>query len=410
MRSPASKEAAAPKGFLSRIVGPFRWLDDVWFGKRSAVTLGVFRMLMGFWAFVNLAMMAIDFDAWFTERGYVPIRIIAPYLDKWPRLNVLSGVTDSGITLAVYVGIMVAALLTTFGLWTRISSIALAIGYVTLQHRNPFIIHGGDLILRVSLMYIALGPCGLSCSADRLIALWKGKASSEPAQASIWVQKLMRFQIALVYLTTVWHKTKGHYWLAGIATFYPLHLNEFDRYWFPEFLAQNRLFLAVTTYGTFATEIAMGTLVFYRPFRKWVLLGGVGLHVFIEYAMNIPLFSFCMVSTYVNFYDGEEITGWAERMGERLKRFRVKVYLPKDALLRQGPGAALKAMDPFGLVEYLPGSHHDWRAENSAGRPMRTKAAICLRSPAALAFALIPGLWPAVMSAAFEPAGVGGRK
>jgi hypothetical protein len=195
---------------------------------------------------------------------------------------------------------------------------------VTLQHRNPIILHGGDLILRVSLIYLAWAPCGLACSLDRLMALRRGKAGPEPPRVSLWVQKLMQYQVAIVYFTTVWHKWRGHYWLDGTATWYPLNLNEFDRFWLPSILSDNKIALAVSTYGTLATELALATLVFYRPLRKWVLLAGVGLHGFIEYAFNIPLFGFLMVSTYVCFFDGEEVSAWLKRWRDRLLRRKAR--------------------------------------------------------------------------------------
>ncbi len=381
-----------------------RRVDRWWFGEDSPVALGVFRILMGALAFVNLAMISIDFDAWFTERGFVPIRVVPIYIGTDPRLNVLSGVADARVTLAVYLAIMLAALLTTFGLWTRISSIALAVGYVSLHHRNPLILHGGDLVLRISLMYLALAPCGKACSVDRLIGLWRGKVTGSPPDVSLWVQRLLQFQIALLYFTNVWHKMRGHYWREGIATWYPLHLNEFDRFWFPEALAENRLFLAMTTYGTLVVWFAMGTLVFYKPFRKWILLGAVGVHAFIDYAMNIPLFGFLMIATFVNFYDGEEVSGWARRVGERLSRLRLKVRLPAGAELSPRGANLLRALDPFGLVEYVPGDSPEWRAETSGGKPTNPFVGSYLRCLGAWWFGWIPGLWPALLRRACEKA------
>jgi hypothetical protein len=304
--------------------GWLRKVDNWWFGKGSPVTMAVFRILMGTVALANLAMMLPFFDAWFTERGYVPLRIVKIYFGEDPRLNLIAGVTDPRITYAFYLLVMLAALLTTVGLWTRVSSIVLALGYITLHHRNPMILHGGDLMLRISLMYIALMPAGAAVSLDRLIALKRGKAPPVPAPVSLWPQRLMQYQIALVYLTTMWHKSRGHYWIDGSATWYPMHLNEFDRFWLPAFLTDNPLMVKISTWGTLAVELSLGTLVFYRPLRNWVLLAGLGLHAFIEYAFNIPLFAFTMVATYVNFFDGEEISAFGKRVSAWLARLGVR--------------------------------------------------------------------------------------
>jgi len=356
-----------------------RWL----FGSGSPVTFGVFRMLMGSVIFVNLVMVGIDFDAWFSERGYVPWA----NADRWlgrdiPRLDLIAGVTDTRIVAAFYALVTLAALFTALGLWTRVSSIVLAVGLISLHHRNPIILHGGDTVMRAAAVYLAVGPGGAACSMDRLIALWRGRVPVMPAEVSLWPQRLLQYQMAIVYITTVWAKWGGTHWVAGTATWFPQHLREFERFPVPKFL-QDQPFLAITTYGTLLVELALGTLVFYRPLRKWVLLGGLLLHGYIEYAMNIPLFAFAMCSFYVAFYDGGEISAWAERLGERFARFRAVVRPPAGKRLAVGPGATLDAVDPLGLVRYEPGQ--GWTAASATGKPLRAKFAAWIRSP---------GAWP----------------
>lgn len=304
-----------------------RRFDGWWFGKGSPVTLGVFRILMASLAFVNLAMIAIDYDAWFTERGYVPLRVVAQYWGDHPRVNLLDGVTDPAVTLAVYVGTMLAALLAAAGVLTRVSSIALALGYVSLHCRNPLILHGGDLVLRISLMYLALSPCGKAVSLDRLIALRRGRASDPPEPVSLWPQRLMQVQIAVIYFTNFWFKDYGHNWRDGVAVWFPLHLNEFKRFPVPDILTSNSVLLAIATYGTMFAWLSMGTIVFYRPLRRYAILCAAGAHLFIEYSMNIPLFAFLMLATYVNHYDGEEIAAWWDK---RMARWRAGHRKPKS--------------------------------------------------------------------------------
>jgi hypothetical protein len=392
--------------------GPFHWLlqkaralDCWWFPSGSPVTLGVFRILMSGLAFVNLAMISIDFDAWFSERGFVPLRVVRLYLGDAPRLNLLSGVTDDRVTLLFYVGVMAAALLTAMGLWTRLSSALLAIGYVTLHHRNPFILHGGDLVLRVSLIYLAIAPAGAACSLDRVISLWKGRAGAQLPAVPLWVQRLIQYQIALIYVTTVWHKSRGHHWMDGTATWYPLHLNEFDRFWLPEEFFSHPWVLAATTWGTLLVELALGTLVFYRPFRKWVLLSGIALHGFIEWAFNIPLFAFLMVSLYVCFYDGEEVSAWAARLGARLGRFRITVFLPSGCRESSGPVLALRALDPLGLVSYQAGTDKEMKAISAGGGARDPAFGTLVRSLGAWGVPFLPIFWKKLLARVAGEAG-----
>jgi hypothetical protein len=394
-------------------------LDDYWFGHGSPVALGVFRILIGFLAITNFLMLLPDFDAWFTERGYVPAalaKVKMPQISATstvfgspitlpfdvPRINLLWGVTDSRITALVFAMTLVAALLTMLGLWTRVSTILLALGTVSIHTRNAYIVHGGDTVLRIMVLYLAMAPCGLSCSLDRIIGLWKGKIGPAVPRVSLWSQRLISYNVALVYFTTFWHKMGGTYWRNGTATWYPARLHEFDRFWMPSFLTSPP-FIYVSTYGTLITELSLGTLVFYKPLRKWVLLAGLVMHAGIEYSMNIPLFAFVICSCYVTFYSGEEVSEWARRLGERLKRFRVQIGSPQGTEIVAGPGNALEALDTFDLIDYAPGDQPGWIALDAAGNQVSAAKASWTRSPAAWILGWIPGFWARILNKATAP-------
>lgn len=395
-------------------------IDRYWFGHGSPTTLGLFRIVMSSLIFANLCMILIDFNAWFSERGFVPQRLATAYMPNpeakgnlfgipfdfhfsVPRVDFLGYVFDDRITLAFYLLVMLAAVLTALGLWTRISSIAMAVGLVTLQHRNGIILHGGDTVMRVFALYIAIAPSGAACSLDRIIALWKGRATGPPKPVSLWAQRLMTYNVALIYFTTFWHKFGfGSHWKDLTATWYPARLHEFDRFPVPGFV-NDLPTVYVTTFMTLAIELALGTIVFYKPARKYVLLAGVMLHAYIDYSMNIPLFSYLMVTLYLTFYEGEEVEGWAKRLGGRLARWRARIFLPENMRFRPGPGMAIARFDPFSLVEYQPGTTPAWAGE-ARGRPVKPFRAALSRSVGAWPLGLIPYLWRWLLNRALETA------
>ena len=134
-------------------------------------------------------MLSVDWENWFSERGHSSLLGSAQDFVGCPGrtsdsernvsvpiINLLGGTTDDRISLAFYIATIVAGILTTFGLWTRVSSILLALeSVITLQHRNAAILHGGDSVVRLGCIYTALAPSGAACSVDRLIGLWKGR-------------------------------------------------------------------------------------------------------------------------------------------------------------------------------------------------------------------------------------------
>ena len=397
----------------------FAVVDKWFFAKGSPVTLGVFRVVICSIAFINLAMIAIDFNDWFGENGYVPVEVGLrysgdklyaignakeglPILDlaqPLPRINLLSNVASTEWTAVFYVLTMAAALFAAVGLWTRIMTIALAIGMVTLHHRNLLILHGGDTALRQFLIIIAIAPSGAAVSLDRFIAVWKGKAPAIPEAITMWGQRLVQYQLALLYFTAVWYKWQGSHWRDGTATFYISQLREFNRFWVPEFMERQPV-LSITTYGTLFTELALATLVFYKPFRKWVLLAGLAMHGYIEYRFNIPMFAFVVTSGYLCFYDGEETVAWAKRVGQRFKRAHLRILLPAGLRLAKDKGDAIKNMDPLNMVDYQQGDTSEWQAAAASGKKRDPFLASWQRSIGAWPLALI---WRKLLIKAAEP-------
>jgi hypothetical protein len=382
------------------IAETLRSLDEYWFGYGSPVSLGIFRILIGALAVLNQLFLLSQWDSWFSEKGYTPAwlgqlflfpSISGPNGIQVPRIDLLNGITNPTIIFAFLVLMLIAALLTCFGLFTRASTIFLAMGIISLHHRNAIILHGGDTVIRLAAIYLAISPCGNACSVDRVVRLWKGKESRELASISLWPQRLIAYNVALIYFTTTWLKWFGSLWRNGTATYYPSRLPEFYRFPVPTFVNEFPM-VYVTTYGTLLTEFALATLVFIRPCRKWVLLAGVLMHGYIEYSMNIPLFSYLMISGYIAFYDGEEVSAWAKQWGQRLSRWHTAVRVPTP--LAKGPAAALAALDPLDLVEYRVGG--DTMVTKAEGR----KSAI--RSIGAWPIAWLPGVWRGILRRALE--------
>jgi uncharacterized membrane protein YphA (DoxX/SURF4 family) len=284
-----------------------RWM----FGFGSPMTMAVVRILFGALIFTNYCFILPFFEDWFTEKGFVPVRFISPNLGEAVRFNPLYGNTDPTAAMVIYGLTLVAALCTALGLFTRLSTVVLLLGITALHHRTSDILHSGDTMMRVFALYLALAPCGLTLSLDRWMQVKSGKAKPVP-DVSLWPQRLMEIQVAIVYFTTVWHKWQGTAWRDGTATWFTAQLKEFDRFPVPAFM-ESRPMVAMTTWGTLIVEIALATLVFWRPARNWVILAGVLLHLGIEYQMNIPLFAFIMIASYASFIEGEEWPGIFEK-------------------------------------------------------------------------------------------------
>lgn len=297
----------------------YQRFDQWMFGYGSPLTLGVFRAVFASLIVLGLLIQAGDIVTWFGANGLSPASAALRADRGSLTFNPLAHIQNDSLTFFLYWIIVLFGILTAFGLWTKGSSIILAIGIVAIHHRSPFIINAGDSLARLVAIYMAFAPVGAAFSIDA----WLKKKNNQPlvTEVSLWPQRLIQLQLAILYLTTVLIKLQGPAWRNGFASWYPTQLIEFKKFSVPGFFDALPVVI-FTTYATLIVEFALATLIFWKPARKWVVLAGVALHLGIEYRMNIPLFAFVMISSYLCHYSGEEIQGLLDRI---FALFRPKV-------------------------------------------------------------------------------------
>lgn len=297
----------------------YQRFDQWMFGYGSPVTLGVFRAIFATLIVLGLLIQAGDIVTWFGVNGLSPASAALRADRGGLTFNPLAQIQNDSLVFFLYWVIVVFGILTALGVWTKGSSIILAIGIVAIHHRSPFILNAGDTLARVIAIYMALAPVGAAFSVDA----WLKKKNNQPlvTEVSLWPQRLVQLQLAIVYLTTVLIKLQGPAWRNGFASWYPTQLIEFKKFSVPGFVDSLPVII-FTTYATLVIELALATLIFWKPARKWVVLSGIALHLGIEYRMNIPLFAFVMIACYLCHYSGDEVQAFLDRISVR---FRPKV-------------------------------------------------------------------------------------
>ena len=76
------------------------------------------------------------------------------------------------------------------------------------------------------------------------------------------------------------------------------------------------------TFGTLATELSIGILVWNRKLRPWVLALGVGMHLTIDYSIRVGLFSYTMFALYLAFIEPDAASRLILWARDRLARLR----------------------------------------------------------------------------------------
>ena len=279
-----------------------RGWNRFFFEPISPITIAFYRIFLGTLILVNLALILPDFHHWFGIRGSLTPEV-ARTLSGGGGLNLLNllPATDASAWVVFWLAV-VASITLAIGFFTRTSAAVAFVCMVTLNHRNTIMVNSGDSIIRIMLFFLVFSQAGAAYSIDRLIRVARGLEAGPPKPSAPWAMRLISIQIAFVYLYTFVWKAMGGMWLNGTALYYTARLTEFWRFPLPYFF-EHMWAIKLATWGTLILEFSLGVLVWIKEFRYWVLLGGVLLHVGIDYTMNIPLFGPIMMASYITFVD-----------------------------------------------------------------------------------------------------------
>lgn len=280
--------------------------DEFFFAPQSPIPIALFRIFYGICVSATVILLHSDWLEWFGVHGWVSLsttRTVEPGL----RLNLFSVMPQDDRWIAAFFWIFLGfAVLLTVGLWTRISSAAVFLSLASIDQRNLFIDHSGDTFLRVAGFFLIFAPAGAALSLDRLIRVRKGLEGPEISPRAPWAQRMIQFELALLYLVSFWWKMKGHTWLNGTALYYVTHLHSIKRFPLPGWIQYPGI-LKAGGWFILVLEFCLGTLIWFRRLRYPLLLLGLLLHLSIEYAINIPMFQWDVLTAYILFVDPADL-------------------------------------------------------------------------------------------------------
>lgn len=170
----------------------------------------------------------------------------------------------AGLEIFIYFMMMI-------GWRTRLFQILAYLMLLSVQHRNPIVMHGGDQLIRVMMFWALFLPLGEHFSVD---ARRKKGQGSLPAR--VWrIENLaalaMVLQICYLYLFGALLKDGAGWIPRGSALHYAFHLDELTKplgHWLLTHLPYR--LLQLTTYAVWALEISLPLMILI-PFRKFIL-------------------------------------------------------------------------------------------------------------------------------------------
>jgi predicted DCC family thiol-disulfide oxidoreductase YuxK len=386
--------------------------NEFFFKPQRATPVALFRILYGLLNIANLALLRPEWLTWFGTHAYMSMETMGK-ITPGPRLDlfILLPQTDFAIETFFWV-FMACAISLTLGFMTRFSCAAVYLCLMAIHERNVFILNGADTVMTVTGFFLMFAPAGGALSVDRLRRIWAGREGHEVPLYRPWAQRMIQLQISIGYISTFGAKMLGTTWRNGTAIYYVFRLDSFRR--FPVPFANSLMVTKLLTWGTLVIEFSAGFLVWIRSVRYWVLFAAFLLHMAIEYSMNLPIFEWIMVSTYVTFIYPEDLSkAWSwicERLGPRLGAMGTVVYDgASSSSLRTV--STLRTLDVFRRVRFLDLHSEEGSAifPGASGAPSLDRVRFMTPSgpqeglPGLCAIApLVPMLWPLAIPALFR--------
>uniref|UniRef100_UPI0034E22D4F HTTM domain-containing protein n=1 Tax=Mycobacterium sp. OAE908 TaxID=2817899 RepID=UPI0034E22D4F len=283
-----------------------------WFQPEPVEVLGLVRIAFGAMVIGWTCSFFLDLRELFGLNGVAPDVPSDPYLwtlfKFWPD--------DRALFLGWFV-LLLSALAMTVGWHTRGASIAVFVLVVSFQHRDPSVFNAGDVLVRIEALCLALAPSGAALSLDqrrRTGRFWSAQVRAP------WAIRLLQLQLSIVYLASVRWKLAGTAWPEGTAVSYALRLRDMLVLPAPQWFIHSAFLINVATWGALALELAIGTLVWNRRLRPWVLGAGVLMHTSILLTMGVGFFTPAIFVLYCAFVPPQLIRRWTSQPARLFRR------------------------------------------------------------------------------------------
>ena len=277
-------------------------------------SLAAMRIALGGLILVDLAMRARSLTAMYTDEGFFPLSTWHEYVGNisatteplgWSIHALHGGGVFQGF---LFIIAAVAATMMVLGWKTRVACVVSWVLLVSLQMRNPLILHSGDVLFRLALFWSMFLP---------LNAVWSLDAKKRGAEISL-IPVFSGATIGLILTLFSLYFFAGiaklnDFWLSGEAMGYVMKLDIYTTA-FGKWLMQWPLVLKIITWVTLAGEIVLPVLLL-TPWknalwRRVALVFFIGLHLGIAACMSIGLFSPIAIACWLALLPGTFWLGW----------------------------------------------------------------------------------------------------
>jgi hypothetical protein len=266
---------------------------EFWLGTVDPRPLALFRIGLGLTLLHDTVDLLRNLRAFLTDDGMLPRDLGRPGT-TWSVFDLVSTTTGAALVTALGLAALVAF---TVGYRTRIATFLVWVFVASIHHRNPFVMNGGDMLVRVLLFWSLFADLGAAYGVD---------ARRRPARVvdvPAFGLRVLQIQIAMLYSGTARVKMRAGWW-KGDAVFEALQLVGFTR---PPgaLLGRSAALCKLMTWGTLAAETLFPVAAFspfaIRACRVAAVVMGLGLQLGILVTMRVGIFTEVMIASMALF-------------------------------------------------------------------------------------------------------------
>lgn len=254
-------------------------------------SLALFRGLLGFTLLCDIALRARFLTAHYTDFGVLPRDVlIAQGMNKFQVcFHLVSGSEFWQCLIFLLQAVFASMLLV--GYRTRLATLVSWLLLTSLHQRNPMIIQGGDVLLRLLLFWGFFLPLGSRASVD--IASSKGVRDSPQVQCSMSTAALT-LQLAFLYLFSGLIKLEIPEWQNGLGVYYALNdrvLNTTLGEWIGQHFETTRILSHLTLGMELLIGVSLCVPVKSGLLRTLTIFGAVAMHTSFSTCLKVGLFT-----------------------------------------------------------------------------------------------------------------------
>lgn len=292
--------------------------NSFFFCEVPAVNVGAFRILMGLLYFTSACFLIRDWETLYSSRGVF-------HRDFWAATNSYKSFSlfrflpgsDSFVKLVLYM-FLLSSFCMVVGFFAELSVCVSFFLWISVVHRNIYIFHSGDALMRLMGFLLIFASSGNSLSIDNVLA----GESLYLKNMIAWPHRLMMIQFSLVYLKSVYNKMiyGAGFWGYGLGVYYAVRNVVMVRNEMPGFL-RNGIGVLMCSWITILCQPVIGFGLWIKEVKDYSIFCALMLHVSFGFFLSLGLFSHVMISCLVLFIDPDLLQRLCETLGGLIGKF-----------------------------------------------------------------------------------------